>query len=60
VSGAREPARYCPFCGDPVGSFFGRRDTTGAVWCERCDGWFRVEHVEDPGNESDARDVDDR
>ena len=35
-----ERPRFCPFCGAPVGSFFGRHDVTGAVWCEACETWF--------------------
>ena len=35
--------RYCPYCGEPVGWFFGRFTADGAVWCERCQDLFRVE-----------------
>jgi hypothetical protein len=40
-----ERPRFCPFCGGPVGSFFGRHDTDGAVWCDRCEEWFRAERA---------------
>jgi hypothetical protein len=43
-----ERPSWCPFCGDPVGSFFGRFADHGAVWCERCSDWFRVERVTEP------------
>jgi hypothetical protein len=46
-----ERARFCPFCGAPVGSFFGRSDVTGAVWCEACEGWFDVRRVDDEGTD---------
>jgi hypothetical protein len=42
--------RYCPYCGQPLGSFFGARIEGGAFWCEPCQECFRVEHV----NESEA------
>jgi hypothetical protein len=31
-----ERPRFCPFCGEPIGSFF-----------DRCQEWFRAERVED-------------
>jgi hypothetical protein len=40
-------ARFCPFCGTPVGSFFGRHDAERATWCDRCEGWFRADRVDD-------------
>jgi len=38
---APEP-RFCPFCGQPLGSFFGNRMTDGSRWCEGCQESFRV------------------
>jgi ribosomal protein S27AE len=43
----RERARFCPFCGEPVGSFFGRHGDDLSTWCERCQEWFRAERCED-------------
>jgi hypothetical protein len=39
--------RYCPYCGEPVGWFFGRFTADGGVWCERCQDWFRVARIEE-------------
>lgn len=47
--------RYCPYCGDPVGWFFGRFTADGGVWCERCQDWFRVERI-DEGTGTPQRD----
>ena len=44
----RERPHFCPFCGEPVGSFFGRFEASGAVWCERCQDWFTAERCDDP------------
>jgi transcription elongation factor Elf1 len=41
---APEP-RFCPFCGQPLGSFFGNRMTDGSRWCEGCQESFRVSIV---------------
>jgi hypothetical protein len=38
-------ARYCPFCGQPLGSFFGNRMADGSLWCEGCQESFRVSSV---------------
>lgn len=46
--------RFCPYCGQPLGSFFGARIVDGAAWCDRCLECFRVEHVEDSEDASDA------
>jgi hypothetical protein len=43
MSDPPERPRFCPFCGEPVGSFFGRHGIDGAAWCERCESWFRAE-----------------
>ena len=44
--------RYCPFCGQPLGSFFGNRLADGSRWCERCQECFRVSIVNlDEGSE---------
>lgn len=37
--------RFCPFCGQPLGSFFGNRMTDGSRWCEGCQESFRVSIV---------------
>ncbi|HEY8859552.1 MAG TPA: hypothetical protein VIM27_08870 [Gaiellales bacterium] len=37
--------RYCPFCGQPLGSFFGNRIADGSLWCEHCQESFRVSVV---------------
>jgi hypothetical protein len=45
--------RYCPFCGQPLGSFFGNRITDGSHWCEHCQESFRVSIVNlDEGSDS--------
>ncbi len=51
-----EPAvRHCPYCGSPLGSFFGVRADDGCYWCERCGEFFRVSHVrEEEGSEAAA------
>jgi hypothetical protein len=42
-----DPAvRYCPYCGQPLGSFFGARLADGGHWCERCQESFRVTNVQ--------------
>jgi hypothetical protein len=55
VSGLSDPAaepRFCPFCGEPLGSFFGNRMADGSHWCERCQESFRVSVVNvDEGSE---------
>src|SRR6185312_12508219 len=44
--------RYCPYCGEPLGSFFGNRLADGSRWCERCQESFRVSIVNlDEGSE---------
>lgn len=45
-----ERPRFCPFCGEPVGWFFGRFDAERSVWCERCQDWFRAERVDEPAD----------
>jgi hypothetical protein len=45
--------RYCPYCGEPVGWFFGRFTADGGVWCERCQDWFRVERIDEGTTEGD-------
>lgn len=39
---------HCPYCGQPLGSFFGNRLTTGH-WCDRCQTAFAVTELDDPG-----------
>jgi hypothetical protein len=39
------PVQHCPFCGESVGSFWGRRGDDGSHWCESCQQFFRVEAV---------------
>jgi hypothetical protein len=51
-----ERAHFCPFCGEPVGSFFGRFGAGGETWCERCEDWFRAERCEEP-NAGEGSDV---
>lgn len=36
---------FCPYCGQPLGSFFGTRLADGARICERCGECFRISHV---------------
>jgi predicted RNA-binding Zn-ribbon protein involved in translation (DUF1610 family) len=44
--------RHCPYCGAPLGSFFGMRAEGDAYWCERCGEFFRVRNVnQDEGPE---------
>lgn len=46
-----EPAAvvtHCPYCGHPLGSFFGNRLTVGH-WCDRCQTAFAVTALDDPG-----------
>jgi hypothetical protein len=56
---APEP-RFCPFCGQPLGSFFGNRMTDGSRWCEGCQESFRVsivnlyEGTDSPHDEGDT------
>jgi hypothetical protein len=38
--------RFCPYCGQPLGSFFGARIEGGATWCDRCQECFRVVYVD--------------
>lgn len=45
--GDDERAHFCPWCGTPVGSFFGRFGADGATWCDRCDAWFRAVRCDD-------------
>jgi hypothetical protein len=45
---ADERPRFCPFCGEPVGSFFGHQGADDTTWCERCQEWFRAERADDP------------
>jgi hypothetical protein len=46
-SNAEAPAvRFCPYCGQPLGSFFGVRIEGGATLCDRCQECFRVERVD--------------
>lgn len=40
---ALPPVQHCPFCGESVGSFWGRRGDDGSHWCESCQLFFRVE-----------------
>jgi uncharacterized protein YbaR (Trm112 family) len=47
-AGEAPPAvRFCPYCGQPMGSFFGNRVEGGAFWCDRCQECFRVENVKE-------------
>jgi hypothetical protein len=37
------PVQHCPYCGEGIGSFWGRRGDDGSHWCESCQLFFRVE-----------------
>jgi hypothetical protein len=50
---------FCPWCGSPVGSFFGRFDADGAVWCEGCEEWFTAVRAAEPGTEPPGRSFGD-
>ena len=41
--GQGPPVQHCPFCGENVGSFWGRRGDDGSTWCESCQLFFRVQ-----------------
>jgi hypothetical protein len=41
---------FCPYCGEPLGSFFGSRLVDGARVCDRCGECFRVIRVADSGD----------
>jgi hypothetical protein len=43
VPPAARQVQYCPWCGEHVGSFWGRRDADGDHWCESCQAFFHVE-----------------
>jgi hypothetical protein len=51
---AHPAVRFCPYCGQPLGSFFGARIEGDAAWCDRCQECFRVENVEDSEDTTDA------
>jgi hypothetical protein len=51
---AHPAVRFCPYCGQPLGSFFGARIEGDAAWCDRCQECFRVENVEDSEDTIDA------
>ena len=36
------PVQHCPYCGESIGSFWGRRGDDGSHWCEGCQRFFRV------------------
>jgi hypothetical protein len=42
---------FCPYCGQPLGSFFGTRLADGARLCDRCGESFAVIRVEENGDE---------
>jgi thioredoxin reductase (NADPH) len=46
VAPSTATVRFCPFCGTPLGSFFGTRAVDGTCWCERCGEFFRVRNVD--------------
>jgi hypothetical protein len=52
-SSAHPAVRFCPYCGQPLGSFFGARIEGDGACCDRCGECFRVFSV----NESE--DFDD-
>jgi len=47
--------QHCPFCGESIGSFWGRRGDDGSHWCEACEHFFRVELVEDVDDDAHGR-----
>ena len=50
--GEEAPAvRFCPYCGEPLGSFFAVRVEGGGHWCERCQECIRVENVSESEGE---------
>ena len=52
---AHPPVRHCPFCGAPLGWFFGARAERDTFWCEACGEYFRVTGVpEDEGQDATA------
>lgn len=38
----RRVVAHCPWCGEHVGSFWGRREADGSHWCESCQAFFEV------------------
>jgi hypothetical protein len=34
--------RFCPYCGEVIGSFWGKSEADGAKWCESCQVFFSV------------------
>ena len=56
-----ERPHFCPYCGEPVGWFFGRFAADGGVWCERCEEWFRAERLDEgtPGPDRAFSDNED-
>jgi hypothetical protein len=56
VSDAPQPqpvVAFCPYCGQPLGSFFGTRLADGGSACDRCGECFRVVRVaEEETNQS--------
>ena len=49
MSDADRPVQHCPFCGELVGSFWGRSEAAGGTWCEACGTFFRVELLDEDG-----------
>lgn len=37
------PVQHCPFCGESIGSFWGRRGDDGSHWCKSCQLFFTVD-----------------
>jgi hypothetical protein len=37
---------FCPYCGEPLGSFFGTRLAGGERVCDRCGECFQVVRVD--------------
>jgi hypothetical protein len=41
---------FCPYCGEPLGSFFGSRLADDTRCCDRCGECFRITRVNDYGS----------
>jgi hypothetical protein len=53
-SSAHPTVRFCPYCGQPLGSFFGARIEGGGACCDRCGECFRVISVNESEDSDDV------
>jgi len=53
-SSAHPAVRFCPYCGQPLGSFFGARIEGGGACCDRCGECFRVISVNESEDSDDV------